>query len=54
MSWFDWSWARDISNDGAEQILFNEIGEGTGGAKDITYIRDIDSSLAVRLGEGNP
>ncbi len=50
-SWFDRSYARDISADG-KTILFDETGEGAG--KDYTvYLRKLDGSPAVRLGDGH-
>ena len=51
LSWLDWSNASDISADG-KTILFAEAGEG-GGAGYSVYIRRMDGSPAVRLGEGN-
>ena len=50
LSWLDWTLARDISPDG-KQILFDET--GAGGRRDhAVYVRDIDGSDAVRLGDG--
>ena len=51
LSWLDWSNVSDLSADG-KTILFTESGEG-GGAGYSTYIRNIDGSPGVRLGEGN-
>jgi Tol biopolymer transport system component len=53
LSWFDWTWVRDITRDG-KFVLFNEVGEATGEANELTYIRNIESPSAVRLGEANP
>jgi len=50
LSWLDWSNARDISADG-KTLLFSEAGEG-GGAGYSVYVRRMDGSPAVRLGEG--
>ena len=50
LSWLDWSAVRDLSRDG-KQILFSEGGEG-GGASYGVYLRPMDGSPAVRLGEG--
>src|SRR5262249_9448823 len=50
LSWLDWSLATDVSADG-KMLLFSEAGEG-GGAGYSVYVRRIDGSPAVRLGEG--
>ena len=50
LSWLDWAHMADISNDG-KTLLFTEAGEG-GGAALATYLRKMDGSPAVRLGEG--
>jgi len=50
LTWLDWSLVRDISEDG-EWILFGESGV-TGGAPGI-YIRRLDGSPAIRLGDGD-
>jgi Tol biopolymer transport system component len=50
LSWLDWSVPNDISADG-QTIVFTEGGEG-GGADYSVYMRKIDGSPAVRLGEG--
>jgi eukaryotic-like serine/threonine-protein kinase len=51
LSWLDWSLMADISADG-RFILFSEAGEG-GGRGYSVYVRSLDGSPAVRLGEGN-
>jgi Tol biopolymer transport system component len=51
LSWLDWSLVSDISEDG-RFVLFTETGEG-GGAGYSVYLRNLDGSPAVRLGEGN-
>jgi len=51
LSWLDWSLMADISADG-RTVLFSEAGEG-GGKGYSVYVRAIDGSPAVRLGEGN-
>ena len=50
LSWLDWSLVRDISSDG-EWVLFGESGV-TGGGPGI-YIRRLDGSPAIRLGDGD-
>jgi eukaryotic-like serine/threonine-protein kinase len=52
LSWFDYSTVADLSADG-KTLLFYEWGEGVAG-KSITYLRKMDGSDAVRLGEGRP
>ncbi len=51
MSWLDWGLPADISNDG-RLLLFDESGEG-GGSGYSVYVRKLDGSPAVRLGEGS-
>ena len=51
LSWLDWSLLADLSADG-RFLLFSETGEG-GGKGYSVYIRGLDGSPAVRLGEGN-
>ncbi|MGZ6971662.1 MAG: protein kinase domain-containing protein, partial [Thermoanaerobaculia bacterium] len=50
LSWLDWSRPSGVSRDG-RTVMFYESGEG-GGAGYSTYVRKIDGSPAVRLGEG--
>jgi Tol biopolymer transport system component len=50
LSWLDYSVVRDLSADG-KTILFSESGEA-GGSIFGVYLRGIDGSPAVRLGEG--
>jgi len=50
LSWFDYSVAGDLSNDG-KKLLFYEYGEGTRGVF-TTYLRPTEGSDPVRLGEG--
>jgi Tol biopolymer transport system component len=50
LSWLDFSLVTDISPDG-EAILLTESGEG-GGPGYSAYLRKLDGSPAVRLGEG--
>jgi eukaryotic-like serine/threonine-protein kinase len=50
MSWLDWTLLADLSNDG-KTILFTEGSEG-GGPDYSVYLRKMDGSPAVRLGEG--
>jgi hypothetical protein len=49
-SWLDYSFLRDLSQDGTT-LLFDEQGEGSGAGYSV-YIRKTDGSAAVRLGEG--
>jgi Tol biopolymer transport system component len=51
LSWLDWSLLCDVSPDG-RFVLFSEAGEG-GGRGYSVYVRGLDGSPAVRLGEGN-
>jgi eukaryotic-like serine/threonine-protein kinase len=58
LSWLDYSYPADLSNDG-KTVLFDEEGVGGGvqygDAKELTYavyIRNTDGSPAIRLGEG--
>jgi eukaryotic-like serine/threonine-protein kinase len=51
LSWLDWSLLSDISADG-RFIVFTETGEG-GGKGYSVYMRGLDGSPAVRLGEGS-
>jgi len=50
LSWHDYSVVRDLSPDG-KTVLFSESGEA-GGPLFGVYIRSIDGSPAVRLGDG--
>jgi Tol biopolymer transport system component len=50
VTWLDFSVPSDISPDG-KTILFTELGEG-GGKTSRVYLRNIDGSPAVRLGDG--
>ncbi len=49
-SWLDWSYPVDLSED-AQTLLFEEEGEGAG-KNYAVYLRKVDGSQAVRLGEG--
>jgi eukaryotic-like serine/threonine-protein kinase len=51
LTWLDWSLLSDVSADG-RTLLFSETAEG-GGKGYSVYIRGIDGSPAIRLGEGN-
>jgi len=51
LKWLDWSLTLDIARDGSA-VLFSEAGEGGGKGYSI-YLRGLDGSPAVRLGEGN-
>jgi dipeptidyl aminopeptidase/acylaminoacyl peptidase len=50
LSWLDWTRLRDISRDG-KMILFDETGQG-GGSHQGVYLRNVDGSPAIRLGDG--
>jgi eukaryotic-like serine/threonine-protein kinase len=50
LSWLDYSFLRDLSSDGST-LLFDEEGEGGGLAYSV-YVRKIDGSAAIRLGDG--
>jgi len=50
LSWMDWTFSNDLSPDG-RTVLFTEQGIG-GGRYYTVYLRGIDGSPAVRLGEG--
>ncbi|HEV2387370.1 MAG TPA: protein kinase [Candidatus Acidoferrales bacterium] len=50
LSWLDWSQAADVSPDD-KTVLINEAGDA-GGANSAIYLRDVDGSPAVRVGEG--
>jgi serine/threonine protein kinase/dipeptidyl aminopeptidase/acylaminoacyl peptidase len=50
LSWLDWSAPKDLSVDG-KQLLFTESGEA-GLENYSTYLRGMDGSPAVRLGDG--
>jgi serine/threonine protein kinase/Tol biopolymer transport system component len=50
LSWHDWSIPRDISDDG-KTLSFDETGEA-GGETGAIYVRPMDGSPAVRLGDG--
>lgn len=50
LSWLDWSFPRDLSDDG-NWVLFEEQGAG-GGLNYSVYLRKMDGSAAVRLGDG--
>jgi Tol biopolymer transport system component/tRNA A-37 threonylcarbamoyl transferase component Bud32 len=51
LSWFDYSFPADLSADG-KMLLFDEEGDG-GGPTYSVYVRKLDGSPAVRLGEGS-
>jgi hypothetical protein len=50
LTWMDFSWVSDISDDG-RKLLFSEQGVA-GGPGYATYLRGTDHSPAVRLGKG--
>jgi serine/threonine protein kinase/Tol biopolymer transport system component len=50
LAWLDYSVGVDLSDDG-NKLLIVETGEGAG-ATEVSYLRKMDGSPAVRLGEG--
>ena len=50
LSWLDWSLLHGISGDG-RTLLLDETAEG-GGASGSVYLRSMDGSPAIRLGDG--
>jgi serine/threonine protein kinase/Tol biopolymer transport system component len=50
LSWLDWSLLKDIRADDA-MMLFDETAEG-GGSQGSVYLRPMDGSPAIRLGDG--
>ena len=50
LSWFDWTLARSVSNDG-QWVVLEEDGEG-GGPNYTVFLRKTDGSPAIRLGPG--
>ena len=50
LSWLDWSTVYDLSADG-RKVVFSESGEG-GGPEYSNFLRDLDGSPPVRLGDG--
>ena len=50
-SWLDWSLLQDLSSDG-RMLLLDETAEGGGDAGSI-YLRPMDGSPAIRLGDGS-
>ena len=51
LSWLDASEADDISYDG-KHLLITEFGEGGGVGRGSVYLRGVDHSPAVRIGDG--
>jgi dipeptidyl aminopeptidase/acylaminoacyl peptidase len=52
-SWQDFSFAVDLCNDGT-MVLICDQGTGAGSSSSSAYVRAIDGSPAVRLGDGVP
>jgi eukaryotic-like serine/threonine-protein kinase len=50
LTWFDWSWLADISNDG-KLVLLTEQADAVRG-RNTMYIRPVDGGPAVHIGEG--
>lgn len=51
LGWFGWSLPNEISRDG-HKLLFEEEGEG-GGPNYTVFLRDMDGSPPIKIGEGN-
>ena len=51
LSWFDWSWLSDISNDGKLLLLTEQAAAVRG--RSTMYVRPVDGSPAVHIGEGH-
>jgi serine/threonine protein kinase len=51
LSWFDWSWLGDISNDGKLVLLIEQADAVRG--RPAIYIRPVDGSPAMHIGEGH-
>jgi serine/threonine protein kinase len=50
LSWFDWSWLSDITDDGRLVLLAEQAGAVRG--RNTMYVRPTDGGPAVRIGEG--
>jgi hypothetical protein len=50
LGWLDWSILGDLSRDG-RKVLFEEAGDG-GGPNYTIFVRDVEGSPPVRIGEG--
>src|SRR5579871_4895852 len=50
LGWLGWSQLRDVSRDG-RKVLFEEEADG-GGPNYTVYLRDMDGSPPIRIGEG--
>ncbi|MCI0656444.1 MAG: hypothetical protein L0170_05165, partial [Acidobacteria bacterium] len=51
LSWLDWSWPDDLSDDG-QWLLFEEQSAGAGDEYYAMHLRRTDGSAAIRIGEG--
>lgn len=51
LSWFDYSFGHDLSEDG-KLVLFTEQGEAVGSGENVSYVRQTDGSPAVRIADG--
>jgi eukaryotic-like serine/threonine-protein kinase len=52
LSWFDYSSVQDLSADGRTMLFIEEAEEGGAPEGNAVYIRKLDGSPAVRIGEG--
>jgi eukaryotic-like serine/threonine-protein kinase len=52
LSWLDWSFLSGISPDGSRIVFEEQAGGRRGSAVSGVYVRKVDGSPAVRLGEG--
>jgi hypothetical protein len=51
LSWFDWSWLSDLSDDGKAVLLTEQAAAVRG--RNTLYVRPIDGNPAVHIGEGH-
>ncbi|MGZ4777821.1 MAG: protein kinase domain-containing protein, partial [Thermoanaerobaculia bacterium] len=51
LSWFDWSWLSDLSNDGKLVLIVEQATAVRG--RNTMFVRPTDGSAAVRIGEGH-
>src|SRR3981081_2574172 len=52
LSWLDWSFLSGISPDGNRIVFEEQSGGRRGNAGSGIYVRNVDGSPAVRLGDG--
>ncbi len=54
LSWFDSSSVQDLSADGRTMLIMEGLEEGGRSEGNAVYIRKLDGSAAVRIGDGRP